>query len=68
MGYVSPEDIDHLEFINLVSGATWLLRNGTSYVAQSAKIENVYPTFVSEAAPRTAIGHDERGRLVFVEV
>lgn len=76
-GYLSEElviDKDN-PFVQLVSGVTWLVRDGESFVNASKKIEcedlqetGSVDTFVNVIAGRTAIGHDAQGRVVVVQI
>lgn len=63
-GYLTKDMIEQLEFEELISGAVWLLRNGSINVLESIAVEGMKNSsgFVVEKAPRTAIGHDEAGR------
>ncbi|KNC46810.1 N-acetylglucosamine-1-phosphodiester alpha-N-acetylglucosaminidase [Thecamonas trahens ATCC 50062] len=70
-GYVAATTETELAsagFVNLVSGVGWLVANGTSFLNASIAIEHPSPSFVAEAAPRLAIGHDADGRLMILEV
>ncbi len=51
-----------------ISGVGWLVRNGSSFLAQSAAREPLSPGFEAEIAPRTALGIDEWGNLLLVVV
>lgn len=53
-GYL-PQDLKGLKFLQLVSGAGWLVRNGKSYVRQARDL-NATSGFVLEKAPRVALG------------
>ncbi len=77
VGYISDEDIHNEEnpFRQLVSGIIWLVRNGTNYVNESMIIEcsdnedtGSMKTFVQVLSARTAIGHDDKGRLILAHV
>lgn len=77
VGYLSEEDVLRREnsFLQLVSGVVWLLRNGTSYVDESKKAEcrdteetGSMDVFASVLSSRTALGHDEKGRVMLVQV
>ena len=70
----SVPSADTWHFVQLLSGVVWLLRDGRPHVQQSWQQEEdrstpipaaSFPTVVSA---RTAIGHDSRGRLMFVLV
>ena len=83
VGYLTKEEVVSKSnpFQQLVGGVIWLVRNGTNFVLESAKIEN--PTaqqtsqklmennknsFVDTYAARTAIGYDKDGRLLIFQV
>ena len=77
VGYVSEDDIrnETNPFRQLVSGVIWLVRNGTNYVNESMRIEcpdneetGSMKTFVEVLSARSAIGHDDKGRLVLAHV
>ena len=77
VGYLSEEDVSRRDnpFFQLVSGVVWLLRNGTSYVDESKKAEcrdteetGSMDVFASVLSARTALGHDEKGRVMLVQV
>lgn len=77
VGYLSEEDVLQQEnpFVQLVSGVVWLLRNGSSYVTESKKAEcrdteetGPMDVFASVISARTALGHDEKGRVMMVQV
>ncbi|KAJ5072199.1 n-acetylglucosamine-1-phosphodiester alpha-n-acetylglucosaminidase [Anaeramoeba ignava] len=67
-GYLQDQDVLDLGFNDLVSGSVWLVRNGKSYVEESVKIEQPSSNFVTEKAPRVAIGHDKSGFLMILAV
>lgn len=73
VGYVSAEEIERLDFKQLIGGAVWLVRNGSPYVEEAFKCESAdvqetgtLRTFIDVRSARTAIGHDAQGRVVFV--
>lgn len=74
-GYLTPDD-DPADFDQLIGGVVWLVRNGTSYVDESFNyLEDMSvqesgggDTFVTIQSARTAVGHDESGRLVVFQV
>ncbi|XP_037639524.1 N-acetylglucosamine-1-phosphodiester alpha-N-acetylglucosaminidase-like isoform X2 [Sebastes umbrosus] len=76
-GYLSQEDVldQSNPFVQLVSGAVWLLRNGENYINQSLKAEcdktvdtEVFRDFVDVLAARTVVGHDASGNVVLFHV
>lgn len=75
VGYIPEEEILDGSFRQLVSGVMWLVRNGTNYVNESMKLEcpshqdtGKMSTFVDVLSARTAVGHDDRGRIVLAQV
>ncbi|KAI6646521.1 N-acetylglucosamine-1-phosphodiester alpha-N-acetylglucosaminidase-like [Oopsacas minuta] len=77
VGYLSNEEVkDKTDpFIQLVSGIIWLVKNGSNFVNESMHIEsdNNEDTgnlthFVNVISARTAIGHDEQGRVMMVVI
>jgi len=75
-GYLTEDHVTSLEWINLVQGIIWLVRDGKSYVEESISMEcqdmqttGSMDQFVSVVSARTAVGHDIHGnvRLVHVE-
>ena len=77
VGYISEEDIRNKTnpFRQLVSGVVWLVRNGTNYVNESMQIEcsdnedtGSMKTFVEVLSARSAIGHDDEGRLILAHI
>ncbi|NWY45551.1 NAGPA acetylglucosaminidase, partial [Sylvia atricapilla] len=76
-GYLSEEDVldQSNPFVQLVSGVVWLLRNGEVYINQSRVAEcgdtqttGTFDKFINVISARTAVGHDQQGRLVLVHV
>ena len=77
VGYLSEEDVNRKDnpFIQLVSGVVWLLRNGSSYVNESKKAEcrdteetGSMDLFAGVVSARSALGHDNKGRVMMVQV
>ncbi|XP_076808629.1 N-acetylglucosamine-1-phosphodiester alpha-N-acetylglucosaminidase-like isoform X2 [Clavelina lepadiformis] len=73
--YLSEGDVKALDFLQLVGGVIWLVRNGTSYVDEAVSLEEedteetgTLRHFADVQSARTAIGHDEQGSVVFVQV
>ncbi|KAG9355805.1 hypothetical protein JZ751_000647 [Albula glossodonta] len=76
-GYLSQEDVlDEVNpFVQLVSGVVWLLRNGNIYINESMAVEceetqetGTFHRFVNVISARTAVGHDQEGRLVLFHI
>nr|CAB3264196.1 N-acetylglucosamine-1-phosphodiester alpha-N-acetylglucosaminidase-like [Phallusia mammillata] len=73
-GYLNKEDVQSMNFTQLIGGVIWLVRNGTSFVDESLKLEDIAEEtgtlkfFADVQSARTAIGHDKQGRIVFVQV
>ncbi len=72
VGYLSASDVTATTnpFVQLISGVVWLVRNGSSFVADSIAIESLHPqlqefgaqnTFARITTGHTAIGHDANG-------
>ncbi|XP_077336664.1 N-acetylglucosamine-1-phosphodiester alpha-N-acetylglucosaminidase isoform X2 [Lithobates pipiens] len=73
IGYLSEEEVLDKEnpFVQLVSGVVWLLRNGEVYISQSKSVEceetqttGNFDAFINKISARTALGHDEKGRII----
>ena len=61
-------------FWQLITGAVWLVRNGTNYVSESVQLEDAsiqetgtMATFASILSARTALGHDRSGTIVVAQ-
>ncbi|XP_005095656.1 N-acetylglucosamine-1-phosphodiester alpha-N-acetylglucosaminidase isoform X2 [Aplysia californica] len=74
-GYLSELDVLLQDFSQLVGGVLWLVRDGESYVDESAKIEcpdtettGTFERFISVVSARTAVGHDADGRIHMIQV
>lgn len=74
-GYIPQEEVVNGLYRQLISGVIWLVRNGTNYVNESMQLEcashqetGKMATFVNVLSARTAIGHDQKGRVVIVSV
>uniref|UniRef100_A0A3Q2TBS1 N-acetylglucosamine-1-phosphodiester alpha-N-acetylglucosaminidase n=1 Tax=Fundulus heteroclitus TaxID=8078 RepID=A0A3Q2TBS1_FUNHE len=76
-GYLSEKDVldQSNPFVQLVSGVVWLLRNGKIYINQSLEAEcsdtqetGTLKHFVDVVSARTAVGHDENGRLFLFQI
>ncbi|XP_078689990.1 N-acetylglucosamine-1-phosphodiester alpha-N-acetylglucosaminidase-like [Branchiostoma floridae x Branchiostoma belcheri] len=77
VGYLSELDIlqEDNPFVQLVTGVIWLVRNGTVYVNESQTTEcadmqetGSLDRFVNVVSARSAVGHDEEGRVVLVHI
>ncbi|XP_068721629.1 N-acetylglucosamine-1-phosphodiester alpha-N-acetylglucosaminidase-like [Montipora capricornis] len=77
VGYLTEEDVLRKEnpFLQLISGVVWLLRNGASYVNESKKAEcrdteetGTMDVFAGVLSARTALGHDNEGRVMIAQV
>lgn len=71
IGYFSPDEI--VGFDHMVSGVTWLVRNGVNYVQRgwdeaNRTVQTSGEKYVSNLASRTAVGYDSHGRLVIVQI
>jgi N-acetylglucosamine-1-phosphodiester alpha-N-acetylglucosaminidase len=67
-GYLSDADVRHLRFAEVITGKGWLIRNGTSFLAQSLVEENIDHRFETIKAPRSGVGFDKDGRLMLLSV
>ena len=70
-------DIDIVadDFVQLVGGVLWVLKDGEVYVDESIGIEcrdtqttGTLQRFASVVSARTLVGHDYEGRLIIVQV
>lgn len=80
VGYLAEDMVqntrtDNSQFLQLVSGVVWIVRNGSIYVDESKKAEcqdteetGTMDLFASVVSARTALGHDRQGRVVIVQV
>ena len=77
VGYIPDQEILNSTnpFRQLVSGVIWLVRNGSNFVNESKELEcsshedtGRMETFVNVISSRTAIGHDDQGRVVIAQV
>jgi len=71
IGYLSPAEM--VGFQHLVSGVTWLVRDGKNYVTQGWRESNTTvqtsgDKYATNLASRTAVGVDKDGRLVIIQV
>lgn len=66
LGYISSAL--QLPLRSAVSGRGWLVRDGVSFVARSREFPDPSASFVTEKAPRTAIGLLYSGAVVLVVV
>jgi len=74
-GYIPKSFAESGLFSQLVTGVVWLVRNGENYVESSKKVEDPSAQttsslrgFIEVVSARTAIGHDESGSLIIVNV
>lgn len=67
-GYLTRKQIEDMQFANLMTGVTWLLRKGKIYLDESINRERPTFEFVWIKAPRVAIGNNESGELMILEV
>ncbi|XP_060073735.1 N-acetylglucosamine-1-phosphodiester alpha-N-acetylglucosaminidase-like [Ylistrum balloti] len=74
-GYLSEIDLIADDFLQLVGGVIWLVRNGEVYVSDSLKIEcadmqetGSLETFTNIVSARTAVGVDKEGRVLLIQV
>lgn len=69
IGYVSPSTYKSYGFHSLLSGRGWLVRDGVDYANKSHEFENnVTAAFITEKAPRTAVGVTGDGSLLILVV
>ncbi len=68
IGYVTEEMVHSNPYLQLISGSTWMVRDGVNWIWESEAISPVGAPTICAAAPRTAIGHDIEGRLMILEV
>ena len=75
VGYLHEKDISSGEYRQLITGVLWLVRNGTSYVEESARLESdkledtgSLRKFIDVVSARTAIGYDSDGRVMIVHI
>jgi len=68
LGYINSTNVTTIGFSSLVSGVGWLVKDGRSFIQESIILEQISNGFVTEFAPRTAIGHDKQGRLLLLQV
>ncbi|KAL5267294.1 hypothetical protein ACHWQZ_G004363 [Mnemiopsis leidyi] len=75
VGYLTEEHIVNLDWVNLVQGIIWLVRQGKNYVNDAMQMEcdDLQTTgdmerFVSTNSARTAIGHDKDGNVLLLHV
>jgi len=71
IGYLTPAEL--VGFQQLVSGVTWLVRDGKNYVAEGWKESNITvqtsgDKYATNLASRTAVGVDSAGRLIIIQI
>lgn len=74
-GYLSEIDIVAQDFVQLVGGVIWLVRDGEIHINDSMKMEcsdaqetGNFERFVNVISARTAVGHDKNGKVMLVQV
>ncbi|XP_054720949.1 N-acetylglucosamine-1-phosphodiester alpha-N-acetylglucosaminidase-like, partial [Uloborus diversus] len=74
-GYLSKEMYLSGNFLQLVGGVVWVIRNGTGFVNSSKMLEcedteetGPMDRFVNVRSARSVVGHDSEGNVVFVQV
>jgi len=67
-GYFPSSSVADMKPITMIQGQLWIVRNGTSYVDASAKIEGASFDELNLKAPRTAVGYDAAGSLMILTV
>eukprot|EP00794_Sanderia_malayensis_P011266 gene11266-12446_t len=74
-GYLPEDVVTSTNFLQLVSGVGWLIRNGEIYVNESKKAEcadteetGTISRFFDVISARTAIGHDKHGRIMLAHI
>lgn len=75
VGYINADEFKNGGYRQAVSGVVWLVRNGTSFVNESAVLESAsheetgsMEEFINVVSARTAIGHDADGNAMFVQI
>ena len=75
VGNILSKEIKHDDpFDTLISGIVWLVRKGQNYVRESLidgedmSAQTTGKQFASVLSARTAIGHDDKGRLMILQV
>jgi hypothetical protein len=71
IGYFTREELK--SFQHLVSGVTWLVRDGKSYVKTgwneaNTTVQTSGDKYISNLASRTAAGVDAEGRLIIIQI
>jgi len=70
VSYLTPQEVGSGidgGYHELAQGNGWLIREGKRYINESATIEGLGQAFLAIKAPRNAVGHDSRGRLLQFE-
>jgi N-acetylglucosamine-1-phosphodiester alpha-N-acetylglucosaminidase len=74
-GYAPPEELNSRDWVQLLSGVVWLVKDGVSFVKESlgfddfsAETSGDGATFASLVAPRLAAGFDRNGSFMLVAV
>ena len=80
IGYLTEEEKKEQKFKQLINGVVWIVRNGTNYVTESIRQEDMSiqetsscPTaddcaFRSVKAGRVLLGHDKTGRIMIMAI
>lgn len=66
-GFITSSTLDNYNISTMMSGSGWLVRNGKSYVANSADL-SPSGDFVLEKAPRTSVGVFANSTMILFEV
>ncbi|XP_060601860.1 N-acetylglucosamine-1-phosphodiester alpha-N-acetylglucosaminidase-like [Ruditapes philippinarum] len=74
-GYLSEIDLVKDDFLQLVGGVIWVLKDGHNHVDESINSEcrdteetGTLQTFASVISARTLVGHDKQGRVMIMQV
>lgn len=75
IGYVSEEEVVNGNFMQLVGGVVWIVRNGSNFVNSSMQLEcsdtedtGSMETFVNVRSGRSAVGYDYYGNVILAQV
>jgi hypothetical protein len=75
VGYAPSEEINQRDWLQLLSGVVWLVKDGASFVKESLSLDDFSAetsgdgeTFASLVAPRLAAGFDKSGAFVVVAI
>lgn len=74
-GYLSEIDLVKDDFLQLVGGVIWVLKDGEEYVDESIASEcrdteetGTLQKFASVMSARTLVGHDDQGRVMVLQI